>query len=130
MHGVGYCLGGTLLSIAAAAMARDGDDVCSVTLLAAQQDFTEAGELTLFINESQVHFLEDLMWSQGYLDTKQMAGAFQLLRSQDLIWSRMVQRVPAGRAGTHDGPHGLERGCNSIAVPHALGVPATSVSEQ
>ena len=57
----------------------------------AEQDFTEAGELTLFINESQVHFLEDLMWHQGYLDTKQIAGAFQLLRSHDLIWSRMVQ---------------------------------------
>jgi polyhydroxyalkanoate synthase subunit PhaC len=78
-------------------MAREGDErLRSVSLFAAQVDFEKAGELTFFINESQVHFLEDLMAQQGFLDTKQMAGAFQLLRSNDLIWSYMVRSYLMG----------------------------------
>jgi len=98
VHGVGYCLGGTLMSIEAARQARDGDErFGSLTLLAAQTDFTQAGELMLFIDESQLSLLEDMMWERGYLDTKQMSGAFQMLRSRDLVWSKMVHDYLLGK---------------------------------
>jgi len=97
VHATGYCLGGTLLSIAAAAMARAGDDrLATVTLLAAQTDFTKPGELALFIDHSQMHFLESMMWNKGYLSADQMAGSFELLRTNDLIWSRLVHEYMMG----------------------------------
>lgn len=97
VHAVGYCLGGTLLSIAAAAMAQARDtQLASLTLIAAQTDFSEPGELALFIDHSQTHFLESVMWSKGTLSADQMAGAFALLRSNDLIWSRLVRSYLMG----------------------------------
>lgn len=97
IHGVGYCLGGTLLSIAAATIGRDGGDpFASLSYFASQIDFTEPGELQLFINDSQLTFLEDMMWEQGYLDTTQMSGAFQMIGSADLIWSRILHSYLMG----------------------------------
>ncbi len=96
-HVVGYCLGGTLAAVAAAGMARDHDErVKSLTLLAAQTDFEEAGELKIFIDESQLAALDDVMWAHGTLEAGQMAGAFNLLRSNDLIWSRLVHHYLMG----------------------------------
>ncbi len=100
VHTVGYCLGGTLLAIGAAALGRRHERrpwIKSVTLLAAQTDFSEPGELGLFISASGVSCLDALMWQQGFLDGKQLAGVFQLLNSRDLIWSRMVHDYLMGR---------------------------------
>jgi polyhydroxyalkanoate synthase subunit PhaC len=97
VHATGYCLGGTLVTITAAAMARDGDDrPASVSLFAAQADFTVSGELMLIIDESQVTFLEGIMSERGYLEAHQMADAFEMLRSKDLIWSRSVREYLMG----------------------------------
>ena len=104
VNAVGYCLGGTLLAIAAAAMAREGDErLCSLSLLATLIDFREPGELSLFIGESQLAFLESLMSGRGYLAGQQMSGAFQMLNSQDLIWSRRMKEYLLGeRSGMFD----------------------------
>ncbi|MBC5763934.1 PHA/PHB synthase family protein [Ramlibacter albus] len=97
VHAMGYCLGGTLLAIVAAVLAgRHDESLKTVTLVAAQVDFHEPGELGLFMDESQVAFLEDVMAERGYLDGVQMAGAFQLINSKDLVWSKLVHEYLRG----------------------------------
>lgn len=100
VHAVGYCLGGTLLSVAAAAIAREDEGrLASMTLLAAQTDFTEPGELAVYIDEAQLAALDADMESHGYLDGDQMAAAFALLRSRDLIWRRIQTEYLLGQRG-------------------------------
>lgn len=97
VHAVGYCVGGTLLSITAAAMARDQDErLQSMTLFAAQTDFTDAGELRLFIDENALYWLDQQMERRGYLESSQMGAAFSLLRSRDLIWSPLIKEYFLG----------------------------------
>ncbi|MBT9594846.1 MAG: polyhydroxyalkanoic acid synthase [Vitreoscilla sp.] len=111
VHACGYCLGGTLLAIAAAALARPGGvqgqdrmaTLASVTLLAAETDFSEPGEMGVLIDESQVTLLEDLMARQGYLSGEQMAGSFAFLHARDQVWSQRLRTLWLGEpAATSD----------------------------
>ena len=98
IHGVGYCIGGTLLAIGAAALARDRDKrLASITIFAAQTDFSEPGELAFFINPSQLAMLEATMHRKGVLESRQMGGAFALLRAQDLVWRPIVDHYLKGQ---------------------------------
>ena len=104
VHGVGYCIGGTLLSIAAATMAQKDDDrLKTVTMFAAQTDFSEPGELSVFISPAQLAMLEAMMWKNGVLESRQMGGAFQMLRTYDLLWSPSIATYVKGeRLGVND----------------------------
>lgn len=120
IHSLGYCLGGTFLSIVAAALARNErqagqpekqphrrredavragvlPELASVILLAAQTDFSEPGELGVFIDDDQLKTLRELMAKTGYLSGKAMAGTFQFLNSRDLVWSRNTRRYLLGQ---------------------------------
>jgi len=98
VHSVGYCIGGTLLSIAEAVFAAEGDHrTATMTLLAAQQDFSEPGELSLFISPSQIDMLEAVMNRTGVLKSEQMGGAFTLLRARDLLWTPAVNSYVRGK---------------------------------
>jgi polyhydroxyalkanoate synthase len=100
IHAVGYCIGGTLLSIGAAALAAEGDTrIASVTLFAAQTDFSAPGELSVFITPSQISMLQAVMERDGVLGSERMGAAFAMLRSTDLIWAPMVNHYLKGQRG-------------------------------
>jgi polyhydroxyalkanoate synthase subunit PhaC len=95
---IGYCLGGTLLACALAYLADKGDQrITAATLFTTMTDFSEPGELGVFIDEEQLQGLEKQMGDRGYLDGGQMAAAFSMLRSNDLIWSFVVNNYLLGR---------------------------------
>jgi len=88
---MGYCVGGTLLSVAMAYMAAVGDKrISSTTLLTTQVDFKNAGDLKVFVDEEQVKQIEEKMDVRGYLEGTSMASAFNMLRPNDLIWPYVV----------------------------------------
>ena len=96
---IGYCVGGTLLAMTLADMAARGDQrISSATFFAAQTDFTHAGDLKVFVDEQQIAALEHHMRERGYLEGKSMANAFNLLRSNDLIWPYVINNYLKGKA--------------------------------
>ncbi|MGE3829775.1 MAG: PHA/PHB synthase family protein [Parvibaculaceae bacterium] len=95
---IGYCVGGTLVAAALGYMAARGDDrVKSVTFFTTQVDFEQAGDLKVFIDDDQLKFVEENMAEKGYLPGRKMADAFNLLRSNDLIWSYVVNNYMLGK---------------------------------
>jgi polyhydroxyalkanoate synthase len=98
VHTIGYCVGGTLLAVALAHMAAKGDErAVSATLFAAQVDFTYAGDLKVFVDEARIQALERRMDERGYLEGSKMAGAFNMLRSNDLIWPYVIGNYLKGQ---------------------------------
>jgi len=99
VHTVGYCVGGTLLAVTLAYMAAVRDKrMTSATFFATQVDFTHAGDLKVFVDEKQLAALERRMVEQGYLEGSQMATAFNMLRSNDLIWPYVINNYLKGKA--------------------------------
>ena len=98
---IGYCVGGTLLGVTLAYMAATRDKrIASATFFTTQVDFSQAGELSVFVDENQIRSLEEQMAQRGYLDGSRMSGAFNMLRPNDLIWSYAVNNYLKGKAPT------------------------------
>jgi len=95
---IGYCVGGTLLGTTLAYLAARGEEpFASATFFAAQVDFTKAGDLLLFIDDTQLKALSEMMAERGYLDGARMATVFNMLRPKDLIWPYIVNNYMLGK---------------------------------
>ena len=98
VNAIGYCLGGTLLASTAAYLAAKGDDrIASATYFATLVDFTDVGDMAVFIDDGQLASLERRMRERGYLEARDMAAAFNMLRANDLIWSFVVSNYLLGK---------------------------------
>src|SRR5438045_9779336 len=98
VNAVGYCIGGTLLSMALPYLVEKKDEtVNSATFFVALQDFSEVGDTSVFIDEPQVTYIEGQMIERGYLDSRSMATMFNMLRANDLIWSNVVNNYLLGK---------------------------------
>jgi polyhydroxyalkanoate synthase len=98
INALGYCVGGTLLASTLAYMTAKGDNrIASATFLAAQVDFSQAGDLLVFIDDTQLKALEEMMAEQGFLDGSRMAAVFNMLRPRDLIWPYVVNNYLLGK---------------------------------
>jgi polyhydroxyalkanoate synthase len=98
VNAIGYCVGGTLMAVTLAYMAAKGDKrIASATFFAAQVDFTHAGDLLVFVDEEQLKILEHQMAERGYLEGAKMANAFNMLRSNDLIWPYVISNYLKGK---------------------------------
>ncbi|WP_106752275.1 PHA/PHB synthase family protein [Pannonibacter carbonis] len=98
VNAIGYCVGGTLLAVTLAYMAATGDErIGSATFFTTQVDFTHAGDLKVFVDEEQISLIERKMAERGYLDGSKMASAFNMLRSNDLIWPYVVNNYIRGK---------------------------------
>ena len=95
---IGYCVGGTLLSVTLAYMAAHGDNrIASATLFTTQVDFRDAGDLKVFVDEARIRAIEEKMQETGYLEGGKMASAFNMLRPNELIWSYFVNNYMKGK---------------------------------
>jgi polyhydroxyalkanoate synthase len=128
VHAVGYCIGGTLLAIAAAQLAaRHEAPLASISLFAAQTDFSAPGELSVFITRRSCD-AQAMMWKEGVLDSRMMGGAFQMLRTYDLLWSPAAAPTCAA-SRRFQRPDGVERRRHAHGVPHAQRLPAPALSQ-